>query len=125
MKWNIKITTAAVAWTASIGAAFGATFDDKMVLVVWALLAAAVATCATAGLIVDYVAERTARYIVDQFTAERDATVTATVEAIHEYGEPTADKIVSRLADKQDKSMERLVGNLADALAETPRLYPR
>lgn len=121
---NIKIVVAAISWTAAIGAALGRTFSGTPALTVWSVLAAVLAATATAGLIVDYVARSTARYIISEARDERAATVTATVEEIHKYGEPTADRIVERLVSKQDKTLERMAAEIADALRNGDRQAP-
>lgn len=116
MRINAKVTVAAIAWTAAIGAALGRTFGDNSTLTVWAILSAAVAATATAGLIVDYVARSTAKFILTEVGAERDATVTATVAAMHKHGQGTADRMIERLASKQDKTLERMAAEVARSL---------
>lgn len=115
---EIKKIVAATSWTAAVLAAIARTFLNAPPLTVWAILAAALAATASAALVVDHVAERCSKYVIAQVKAERAATMDATVSAIHKSGIGTADKIVERLASKQDKTLERMVDRLAGALRE-------
>lgn len=121
MMFTMKMVVAAVCWTAALGAALGRTFGGYGALTVWAILAATCAACATATIVVDYVAERTAKYIVHQVAAEREATVRQAVKAMQQANTGLADRIVSRLADKQDKTLNQLGAELAAALRDDMR----
>lgn len=115
---DTKKVLATFAWTAAVAAALVRTFTGRSELTVWVILAAALGAWAGTALVLDYVAERCVRHLLEQVKAERSATIKETVEEIHKYGEGTADKIVGRLASKQDKTLERMAAEIAEAMRE-------
>ena len=122
---NLKVMCAAVCWTAAVGAAIARSADNRPGMGVWVVILAAVACCVTGALIVDYVAKEVAKFMLEKIHEEREATVAAAVEVMRSENGQLADKIVERLANKQDKSLERMAGGLADALADQPTPFRR
>lgn len=118
MRLTIKMVVAAWSWTIAAGMALARSLYGDSAFDVWAVLAAAFAAVVTVLVATEYIALWAVGEVVRRIAAERDETVRRARKAMREDNQALADRIVERLASKQDKTVARIAAEIAQAMRE-------
>lgn len=117
-RFTIKVAIAGCAWTVAILLAIARTIYGDTTFDVWAILVAALAALTSATVVLDYVIAEASHRLMRKIADERAVTVRRAVKAMREDNQMLADKMVQRLASKQDKTVALVAAEIAIAMRD-------